>query len=219
MATLKKYTIDGEEQGTVDIPDSLLIAEASDLLVHASVRAMCLNRRQLSAHTKTRGDVRATGKKPHKQKGTGRARQGSIAAPHYRGGGVAFGPRKKFDQRVQINRKEKRRTVEALIVEKLRNEMASVLMDPLFAEPKTARVANFLDKAGIQEKVLFLLPSTGSEAGMAQAGRMAFIRSLANLPCVKWAHIRDCNAYELLLAKKLVWLDSALEEWRALHVK
>ena len=97
MANLKKYDINGKEIGKVEIDDSLLSATANVQLVKDYIIAIRENARQWSANTKGRSDVNCTGKKPHPQKGTGRARQGSLAAPQYKGGGVVFGPKPKFD--------------------------------------------------------------------------------------------------------------------------
>ena len=105
MATLKKYNLAGKEIGQVAIDDRLIDVEANSQMIKDYIVALRANARQWSASTKTRGEVKHTTKKPHPQKGQGRARHGSLVTPQYRGGGRVFGPKPKFDQHVRINKK------------------------------------------------------------------------------------------------------------------
>lgn len=107
MATLNVYTIEHKEAGTVEVPDVLVSTEWKPDLVHQVVVAQDANARQPLAHTKDRGDVRGGGKKPWRQKGTGRARHGSIRSPLWSGGGVTFGPRNEKIYAKKINKKMK----------------------------------------------------------------------------------------------------------------
>lgn len=97
MATLKKYDISGKEIGEVSIEDNVLEYKGNPQMIKDYLVAVRNNARQWSANTKGRKEVNRTGKKPHQQKGLGRARQGCFAAPQYRGGGIVFGPKPKFD--------------------------------------------------------------------------------------------------------------------------
>ena len=119
MATVKKYDITGKAVGEHKLDKALISDKGSDQSIKEYIVAMRKNARQWSANTKDKSDVSCTGKKPHPQKGTGRARQGSTVSPQYRGGGVVFGPKPKFDQHVRINKKERRQAIRALISEKI----------------------------------------------------------------------------------------------------
>jgi len=115
MATLKKYNIDGEEVGKVEADKSLVDVQANTQMVKDYIIAIRANARQWSASTKGRSEVKHTTKKPHRQKGTGRARQGSLVTSQFRGGGVVFGPKPKFNQSVRVNKKEKKAAIKFLI--------------------------------------------------------------------------------------------------------
>src|SRR5256885_151263 len=114
---LKKFSLDAKETGTVEVADALATAQVNSQLVKDYIVALRANARQWSANTKGRSEVNHSTKKPHAQKGGGRSRQGSLAAPQYKGGGRVFGPKPKFDQHVKINQKERRSAIRALIGE------------------------------------------------------------------------------------------------------
>src|SRR6188508_895850 len=106
--------------------------------------ALRANARQWSANTKTRSQVKHTTKKPHPQKGQGRARQGSLVAPQYRGGGRVFGPKPKFDQHVKVNQKERKAAIRFLIAEKLKENRVWLIENTEMDAPKTKMIAGFL---------------------------------------------------------------------------
>jgi large subunit ribosomal protein L4 len=105
MATLKKFDFTGKEVGEEGFDDEFLIKETNKQLVKDYIVALLKNARQWSANTKGRSEVNKVKQKPQQQKGTGRARQGFLGAPQFKGGGVVFGPKPKFNQHVKINRK------------------------------------------------------------------------------------------------------------------
>ena len=111
MATLKKYDLQGKEVGKVDLDDALLKAGTHPQSIKDYIVAIRKNARQWSASTKVRKEVSHTGRKPHPQEGQGRSRQGDLAAPQYKGGGIVFGPKPKFNMHVRINRKERRAAI------------------------------------------------------------------------------------------------------------
>ncbi len=117
-ANLKKFNLAGKEIGTVELDDAIVNAEANSQMIKDYIVALRANARQWSASTKTRAEVVHTTKKPFAQKGTGQGRQGTLVAPHHRGGGRAHGPRPKFDQHIKLNKKKKRAVIRALIAEK-----------------------------------------------------------------------------------------------------
>ena len=120
MASLKKYNLLGEELGSVEVSDEFAKAEPNAQQVYEYIKALRENARQWSASTKTRKEVKHTTRKPRPQKGSGRARQGMLCTPQFRGGGVVFGPKPKFNQHVRLNRKERKQVLRALIGEIIR---------------------------------------------------------------------------------------------------
>ena len=203
MAKLKKVDLTGKRLGDIEISDQLFPEKISSQSVKDYIVAIRRNMRQWSANTKGRSEVRATSKKPHAQKGTGRARQGSIVAPQYRGGGIVFGPKPKFNQHVKINKKERRAAIRYLIKEKIAEGSFFVLDQGEFEEPKTKRVAQFLKKMEMDNKrVLFV---------KAIDDKNHFSKSLSNLPKVELGTPNTLNAYTLMKAKFVITLDSAME--------
>lgn len=209
MATLKKYDLLGKEIGKVTIEDELLLPSANSQMVKDYIVAIRNNARQWSACTKTRAQVNHSNKKPHPQKGTGRARQGTLATPQYKGGGRAWGPKPKFDQHVRINRKERRAAIASMIADKIRSEQVHVLDFSSFDAPKTKKVAEFLKKADMGKKrILFL----GEKSG----GNESFVKSMRNIPKAKYLLAPNLNGYDIALCNALVVLGSAVEDLKAM---
>ncbi|MBM3198739.1 MAG: 50S ribosomal protein L4 [Chlamydiae bacterium] len=157
MTVIKKYNLKGDEVGQMSIEGALLEKMANAQMVKDYLVAYRANQRQWSANTKGRAEVSHSKQKPHPQKGTGRARQGCLAAPQYKGGGVVFGPKPKFDQEVKVNKKERRAVIRGLLSEKLQAHNVHVLSTEGLTEPKTKVMTSWLAKLGLQgKKVLFL---------------------------------------------------------------
>ncbi len=207
MATLKKYDIEGNETGEVSIEDRLLEGKCHPQLVKDYIVALLGNQRQWSANTKGRKEVKCTGKKPHPQKGTGRARQGYLAAPQFRGGGVVFGPKPKpLSVRVHINQKEKRAAIKALLVEKIQNGQISVLQMPKMEAPKTKAVVSFLEKrACVDKRVLFL--------GQMAEDENALHKSIHNIQKVFYGKADCVNGYDIMNSQQIVIMESAIEDF------
>lgn len=220
MATLKKYSLDGKEQGTVDVVDDFVDYEVCAQLVKDYIVAIRKNARQWSACTQGRSEVSHSKKKPHPQKGTGRARQGSLAAPQYKGGGVVFGPKPKFDQHVRINRKERRAAMRHLLAEMIRDSRVVVLENPQMSTPSTKTLVGFLKSVGLSRRVLFLEKgesaqiekSDGSqqEVSVATRGHEHLAKSLRNIPKVHFSLAMNLNGYDLAIADHLVVTEDAL---------
>lgn len=222
MSKLKKYNLAGKQLGSVDAPESILAAKANAQMVKNYVVAYRHNLRQWSACTKTKSEVAHSNQKPHKQKGTGKARQGSLASPQYKGGGVVFGPRPKFNQRMGMNRKEKQACVQFLLGEKMRAEHVFVLEDPKMDQSKTKEVLNFINALETNvRRPLFLLDSEfqtietdlGEKQVSATSSKYnAFKKSASNLPKVEVKQALDVNAYDLLAASCVVITESGLKQ-------
>lgn len=211
MANLKKYNLQSRETGVVSIEDKLLDVKAHPQSIKDYIIAMRNNARQWSASTLNRSEVNKTGKKPHQQKGLGRSRQGCLAAPHYKGGGIAFGPRPKFDQHVRINKKERRAAIASLLAEKIREDRVVVLAPGDLKEPRTQTFASFLRGLKLNGKrVLFLGGSF--DAMEMPADLLAVRKSVRNLERVEFGLVPNLNAYDVMLSGHIVLLDGAVNE-------
>lgn len=211
MATLKKFDLHGKEVGTVQIDDALLEGGAHPQSIKDYIVALRNNARQWSASTKIRKEINRTGRKPHPQKGQGRSRQGDLAAPQYKGGGIVFGPRPKFDIHVRINKKERRAAIRTLLAEKIKSGCVHVLQKGDIKHPKTKKMADFFGHIEKSEKrVLVLGESNREEMGNPHEN---LFKSIRNIPKKEYALVPQVNGYELARCHTLVVLDSALDEF------
>lgn len=225
MGNLKKYNLKGEEVGEVAVDDSFLDVDANRQMIKDYIVALRANLRQWSANTKGRSEVSHSNKKPFRQKGTGNARQGSLASPQFRGGGIVFGPKPKFDQHVRINRKERQLASRHLLADKIKNANVIVLEDAVldqFEKPSTKSMAAFLKKHNVNgRRVLFVGEGEYHEVevdgevrkiSVASDKHEAFKKSIRNLPKSSFAIAQNINGYDLIAAHTLVMSESALEE-------
>ncbi len=224
MASLNKYKIDGQSTGVVEVAEALVNAVANSQMIKDYIIALRENARQWSANTKGRSEVNHTTKKPHPQKGGGRARQGSLAAPQYKGGGRVFAPKPKFDQHVKINKKEKNAAIRSIIGEKIRNNNVRVLDSIVVEEPKTKIITNFLEKQQLTgRRVLFVgegafqefeIFDSTEKFSVASNAHHNFIKSMRNIPKTAFSLAKNVNGYDLLLADEIVLTEKALAEWQ-----
>lgn len=156
---IKVYNMDGNIVGSVELPKSFDVP-VQPTLIHEVMIGLRANARVAIAHTKTRGEVRGGGKKPWKQKHTGRARHGSIRSPIWIGGGVVGGPRSNRNFSVKINRKTGRKALAMVLSDKARGEKIVVLDKLTLAEPKTKLFAKIMSKLPLGKKTLLILPTT-----------------------------------------------------------
>lgn len=211
MATLKKYSLDGSETGEVQISDEQLASKkVKQQLIKDYIVAIQANKRQWSANTKGRSEISHSGAKPHPQKGTGRARQGTLAAPQYKGGGIVFGPKPKFDQHVKINKKERRAAICHLLSNMIAEGRVHVLESVSMEQPKTKVVKGFLNKLNIDNsRVLFLGESNYQES----IGEYhTFTKSMRNLERKQFKSFCNINGYDLAIGQNIVIIGSALNE-------
>lgn len=220
--TLKKYNQSGQEVGSIKLHTDLAKAEANAQMVKDYIVAIRANARQWSANTKTRAEVNHTNKKPHPQKGQGRARQGSLACPQYKGGGRVFGPRPKFDQHVRINKKERRAAIRFLLAEKIREKRLHVIENIEFDKPKTKTVADFLKERKLPGRVLFLGEGTFLDiareddtpirVSIPSDKHENFIKSMRNLPKIEFSLATNISGYDVIRAHDIVVTEAALQE-------
>lgn len=211
MATLKKYDISGKEIGEVSIEDNVLEYKGNPQMIKDYLVAVRNNARQWSANTKGRKEVNRTGKKPHQQKGLGRARQGCFAAPQYRGGGIVFGPKPKFDVHSKINKKEKKAVIKSLIIEKITQNSAIVLKADDKKIEKTKQLAKFFDALAMQNKRVLIIakPNTFD----------ALQRCVKNIPRKVFATLNTINGYSLALCQNIVVMETALDDMNVILKK
>lgn len=199
------YTMIGKEAGTVALPAELFAAKWNADLVHQVVVSMQANARENSAHTKNRGEVRGGGKKPWKQKGTGRARHGSTRSPIWVGGGVAHGPRAERDYSVKINRKMRLAALASLLSKKLKDGEIIFVDSFSFGAPKTADAVKALTA---------LSKATGADALTKKSKNAALIAlaakdknaelSLRNIGNVVTEEVRNLNVVDIATKKYLI---------------
>lgn len=211
MVTLKKYNLKGDAVGEVNVDPKFLEAGVNGQLIKDYIVALRANARQWSANTKGRTEVNHSNKKPWRQKGTGNARQGTLAAPQFKGGGVVFGPKPKFDQHVRINRKERRQAIHQLLVDKIVNNGIVLVEDKMFSDlqgPKTKLVVEFLKgKNVLGRRLLFVGESTEEKDKHA-----IFKKSMRNLPKSDFVIAANVNGYDVIAAHGIVMTESALAE-------
>jgi large subunit ribosomal protein L4 len=204
VAILKKCDLSGKEIGTVQVKDALLDLSAHPQMIKDYIVAIRNNARQWSANTKGRKEVNRTGRKPHPQKGQGRSRQGCFAAPQYRGGGIVFGPKPKFDQHVRINKKERQAVIRFLLAEKIKANQLHVLKSEKMDKPKTKTVVGFLKAINLLDKQVLFLDA-------AQKQDELWL-SLRNVPKKECSVLFNINGYNLALCRDVVVMDSALDQ-------
>jgi large subunit ribosomal protein L4 len=193
MPTTTLYTKTGTEAGTVDLPDTLFAAPVNEAVMHQAVVAQLAGRRIGTADTKTRGQVSGGGAKPYRQKGTGRARQGSRRAPHYAGGGVVFGPHpRSYEQR--LPKRMKRLALQGALTSKFDDGAIKVVEDLAFDEIKTKVLVGYLDSLQATGRVLVV--ASGKDEKLELSAR--------NLPGVTIIRADSLNVVDVLGADVLL---------------
>jgi large subunit ribosomal protein L4 len=222
VADIKKFDLTGKEKGQVTVKDEVLERGANSQMIKDYIVALRANARQWSAHTKSRSEVAHSGQKPHPQKGTGRARQGYLGAPQYKGGGRVGGPRAKFDQHVSINRKEKRAAIRFLLAEKIQSDNLIILEDEAFKVPKTKLVANFLKGRELfGKKVLIIADLADKPKGKRSANKKKkpepkkdanFLKSLRNIPRAAYIVLDNVSGYDILAHRNIILMEPAVDK-------
>jgi large subunit ribosomal protein L4 len=193
----------GEESGDMEVSDAVFGVKWNADLVHQVAVSYGANARAGTAHTKDRGDVSGGGKKPWRQKGTGRARHGSIRSPIWVGGGVSHGPTKEKNYAKKVNRKMAHKALVTVLSAKMRDRQIIILDDMRFPEAKTRDAAVLFKR--FSDKEAFSKITKGNGALVALAGDDGTARrALRNLPYVAVDEVRNLNAYTLLRHKFLV---------------
>ena len=200
MPSTTLFSKQGKELGTVELPEVLFNAEINEALIYQAATAQLAARRTGTADTKTRGEVAGGGAKPYRQKGTGRARQGSKRAPHYAGGGVVFGPHpRSYEQR--LPKRMKRAALHGVLTAKYGDGAIRVVDELGLEAPKTRDLVAFLTALNANGRVLVV--ATGSETNLEISAR--------NLPQVVVIRADSLNVVDVLNADTLLILQPSLD--------
>lgn len=186
MAEVSVLNMEGSEVGKMKLNDAIFGVEINEHLVHQAVVAQLANNRQGTQKAKTRSEVRGGGRKPWRQKGTGHARQGSIRAPQWTGGGVVFAPTPR-DYSKKMNKKEKRIALKSVLTSRVEEGKFIVLDELKFDVPKTKEFAQVLKNLEA-DKALVVLNDNDTNV----------VKSAANIPTVKTASTQTINVYDIL---------------------
>lgn len=200
MSTIEIKDTSGKAAGSVDLAPSVFGIEPNVGVMHQVVRAQRASWRQGTHSTRTRGKVRGGGKKPWRQKGTGRARQGSIRAPQWRGGGVVWGPHPR-SYSFHVNKKEIKLAMRSVLSAKLADEQLFVVDNLDFEKPSTKQAVAVLAALGIEGRTTIVIGNEDVNAFL----------SLRNIPTVNVIPVAEINTYELADNKFLVLTTEALK--------
>ena len=199
MPTVALYNTDGKKVGDIELNESVFGVEVRPDVMHEVVVNYLANQRQGTQSTKTRTEVRGGGIKPWRQKGTGRARQGSIRAPQWVGGGVALGPKPR-DYRYSVNKKVRRLALKSALSSKVVDNDIIVLDGLKLDEIKTSQIVKILANLGVTEKALFVLLENDKKV----------VLSARNIKGVDTTFVGAINTYEVLNHTKCIIVKDAV---------
>lgn len=200
MANVAVLNMAGAQVGTIELNDAIFGIEVNEHVMHLAVVQYLANQRQGTQSTKTRAEVRGGGRKPYRQKGTGRARQGSIRSPQWVGGGVVFAPKPR-DYSFKLNKKVKRLALQSALSTKVAEGKIIVLDELTLSEVKTKEMVKVLGNIKCDNALIVM---DGSNENVMLSAR--------NIPTVKTASVNTINVYDLLKYNNLVVTKEAVEK-------
>ena len=198
MANVSVYNMEGKEVGKMDLNDAIFGVEVNEHLVHLAVVQHLANKRQGTQKARTRSEVSGGGKKPWRQKGTGHARQGSIRAPQWKGGGVVFAPVPR-DYSFKLNRKEKRAALKSALTSRVQAEKFFVLDELKLDEIKTKNMVNVLNNLKVDKAIVII---DGEDKNV--------VMSAKNIPNVITASAEALNVYDIMKYNTVVVTKAAV---------
>ncbi len=201
MPSVKLYNMKAEEVGTLDLSSALFDAEYNEPVIHQAVVTRLANARQGTKSTLTRSEVRGGGAKPWRQKGTGRARQGSIRSPQWTKGGVVFAPKSR-DFSKKMNAKAKEKALFSALSQKVRDGEVVFIDDIKVAAPKTKEMAAFYKAFGFEKTVLLVMDNSDE----------AVLRASSNIPEISTISCDQLNTYDVVKNAKIVISKKAVEQ-------
>jgi len=194
------YNQEGKTVGNIELSAKVFGVKPNPGLIEQAITTILANRRQVVAHTKTKGEVRGGGRKPWKQKGTGRARHGSIRSPQWKGGGVIFGPRSNRNFSVKMNIVSKRQALLMSLSDKAMSERVTIVDNLDLTTTKTKAFVAMLKALSPQKKNLVVMPTTN----------MNVIKSSRNIPGVTIIRADSLNTYDVVNHQQLIVAQDAL---------
>ena len=198
MANVSVYNMEGKEVGTIELNDAVFGVTVNEHLVHMAVVQHLANKRQGTQKAKTRSEVSGGGRKPWRQKGTGHARQGSIRAPQWKGGGVVFAPVPR-DYSFKLNKKEKRAALKSALTSRVQENKLIVVEELKFDEIKTKNFKKVMDNLNVN-KALVILGDKNENA----------VLSARNIPTIQTAYAEFINVYDVMKGGTLVLTKDAV---------
>ncbi len=207
MAKVTMLNMAGAEAGVIELRDDIFGIEPNANAVHAVVVNYLANQRQGTQSAKTRGDVRGGGRKPFRQKGTGRHRQGSTTDPSQVGGGVAFAPKPR-DYRYTINKKVRRLAMKSVLSSKVMENEIIVLDELRFDAPKTKEMIKVLENVKAGKKALIVTAEKDEN----------IVKSAANIPGVRTALVGTMNVYEIVNHNSFIVTKEAIEKIQEVYI-
>ena len=199
MANVSVYNMEGKEVGKIDLSDAIFGVEVNEHLVHMAVLQQLADKRQGTQKAKTRSEVSGGGRKPWRQKGTGHARQGSIRAPQWKGGGVVFAPVPR-DYSFKMNKKEKRAALKSALTDKAQNNNLIVVDELKFDEIKTKKFAEVMNNLKATRKALVVLADNDKNVVLSARNLVEANTTLTN----------TLNVYDIVNARTLVLTKDAV---------
>ena len=200
-AQIDILSTEGEQAGSVELPAHLFDVKVSEHALYRAIVTYEANQRQGNASTKSRSEVNRSGRKHHRQKGTGMARRGSVRSPLLRGGGVAFGPKPR-SYYAKLPKVLKRLAFRSALSLKGQNQQVSIVDDFEFLQPSTRSFLGVIKACGLQDqKVLFITPESTP----------VLVKSCRNLPDVQISPVGTLNAYDIMAAEVLLFKRQALD--------
>ena len=200
MANVAIYNMEGSEVGKMDLNDAVFAAKINEHLMHQAVVLQLANKRQGTQKAKTRSEVRGGGRKPWRQKGTGHARQGSIRAPQWTGGGVVFAPTPR-DYSFKMNKKEKAAAIKSALTSRVSEEKFKVLENLKFDEIKTKKMVGVLNAMNVKKALVVL---DGDNANVELSAR--------NIAGVRVVPSNAINVYDILKYETVVITKAAVSK-------
>ena len=201
MAKVTMLNMAGEAVGDIELNDSVFGIEVNEFAVHEVIKNYLANQRQGTQSAKTRDEVRGGGRKPFRQKGTGRGRQGSLTSPSHIGGGVVFAPKPR-DYSYSVPKKVKRLAIKSVLTSKVQENEIIVLDSLSFEAPKTKDMVNVLKNIKAAKKAIIVMDEKDENV----------IKSAANIPGVKTTLVSTMNTYEVLNATSFIVTKEAVKK-------
>ena len=205
MATMKVLNMKGAEVGEIELNDNVFGVEYKESVIHQAIVTRLANERQGTKSTLTRTEVRGGGIKPWRQKGTGRARQGSIRAPQWIKGGVVFAPKSR-DFSIKMNAKAKKVALLSALSKKVADG-EFIVVDEITSTGKTKEMANFAKAIGLTKSAVIVMDNDDVNV----------IRATANLPKVATLPLAQLSTYEVVVNNKIVMTKTAVEKFQEVN--